>query len=51
LKLQRNNENNVSKACILMAFEKIWKKILKAMNLNGAFSRYLIGYFNLQRKF
>ena len=39
--------NNVSKACILVVFETIWKKILRAMNLNGASLRYFVRYFEL----
>jgi len=40
--------------CILPLFDTIFRsseKKLKGMHLNGAFSRCLIRYFGLQRKF
>jgi len=43
LEHQRNRwKQCIYKACILMVFETIWKKILKALKLNGAFCRYFI---------
>ena len=49
----KKNENRDGKWCILTVFETIywnWREKFKTMAINGALCRYLIRYFDQQRK-
>jgi len=53
LTYRENFESNEFKWCILLLFYTIFwpaEKTLKSINLNGAFCRYLVRYFDLQRR-